>query len=359
MSEKLLTFGQSKDGTVSRCRAKDPNNCRYHVKHSRMTERTAATYNEAIYKANATNYSYDDTHNHLSKQSLLDTYDKTVTNVGDKEFATFNDGMLRYEALSYLSAERTANPSDIVDNLPETPATADDEIRIAQTLDHKNIGVNYSRSEQCKIFNKLVDYSEKYKTEDDGLEDEGLNTPKATPLQDYGFKMLANNPQLDNGQVQHELVYDCRNYRMAAAAAPYFISSPYADEETKKVLFNMYPATSVESCQVPKEYIRREVDKELGGTAVRAVDDRFLVNVTKNPNIPPKSAAKIYDFYRLNYGKNPEEVDFTNSSERDKGVYEMRHKALQQVEQNIRLNPNKTFRTKFAEINNNIKFYTE
>lgn len=357
MSEKLLTFGQGKDGTVSRCRAKDPSKCRYHVSHSRMTERTAATYNEAIYKANATNYAYDDAHNHLSKQSILETYNRTVANIDDKEFANFNDKMLRYKALAYLNAERAANPSDIVDNLPEAPATVDDEIRVVQTLDPKNIGVNYSQSEQRQIFNKLVDYSEKYKTEDDGLENEGLNIPKASPLQDYGFKMLANDSQLSNDEVQSALVYDCKNYRMAAAAAPYFISSPYADEETKKVLFDTYPETCVESCQAPKEYIRREVDKEIGGTAIRAVNDRFLVNATKNPNIPPKSAAKIYDFYRLNYNKDPKEVDFI--SKRDEGVYKLRHEALRQVEQNIRLNPNKTFRTKFAEINKDIKFYSE
>lgn len=356
MSEKFLTFGQGKDGTVSRCRAKDPSKCRYHVKHSRMTERTAATYNEAIYKANATNYSYDDAHNHLSKQSLLDAYDKNVEQADDKEFSTFNDGMLRYEALSYLHAEHVDNSSDVVDNLPETPKTVDDEIMVAQTLDSKNIGVSYSQKEQQQIFNKLVDYSEKYKTENDGLEDDGLNIPKASPLQDYGFKMLANDTHLDNHLVQSELVYDCRNYRMAAAAAPYFMSSPYANETTKRILFDYYPATCVESCQVPKEYIRREVDSELD-TQKGVIQDKFLVNATKNPNIPPKSAAKIYDFYRLNYSKDPKEVDFI--SKRDEDVYKFRHEALQQVEQNIRLNPNKTFRTKFAEINKDIKFYGE
>lgn len=356
MSEKFLTFGQGKDGTVSRCRAKDPSKCRYHVKHSRMTERTAATYNEAIYKANATNYSYDDAHNHLSKQSLLDAYDKNVEHADDKEFATFNDGMLRYEALSYLHAEHVDNSSDVVDNLPDTPKTVDDEIRVAQTLDSKNIGVSYSQKEQQQIFNKLVDYSEKYKTENDGLEDDGLNIPKASPLQDYGFKMLANDTHLDNHLVQSELVYDCRNYRMAAAAAPYFMSSPYANETTKRILFDYYPATCVESCQVPKECIRREVDSELD-TQKGVIQDKFLVNATKNPNIPPKSAAKIYDFYRLNYSKDPKEVDFI--SKRDEDVYKFRHEALQQVEQNIRLNPNKTFRTKFAEINKDIKFYGE
>lgn len=356
MSEKFLTFGQAKDGTVSHCRAKDPSKCRYHVKHSRMTERTAATYNEAIYKANATGYSYDDAHNHLSKQSLLDAYDKNVEQADDKEFATFNDGMLRYEALSYLHAEHVDNSSDVVDNLPETPKTIDDEIRVAQTLDSKNIGVSYSQKEQQQIFNKLVDYSEKYKSPDDGLEDYGLDIPKASPLQDYGFKMLANDPHLDNRLVQSELVYDCRNYRMAATAAPYFMSSPYANETTKRILFDYYPATCVESCQVPKEYIRQEVDKELNANGV--INRGFLVNATKNPNIPPKSAAQLYDYYDTYYKKDPNEVDFRGDTKAE-AAYKVGYATKQQIEQNIRLNPNRTFRTKFAQINKNIKFYEE
>ena len=355
MSEKLLTFGRGKDGTVSRCRAKDPSKCRYHSQHARMTEKTAATYNEAIYKANATDYSYNDKHNNLSKQSLLDAYDKYGTYNKNDDLASINDGMIAYEAYSYLRAEHADNPTDAVDNLPDTPKTFDDEMRAAQGLDNKNIGLVYSYKEQEQIFDKLQDYSKNYLNNDI----DSLEIPKASPLQDYSIKMLANNPTLDNGLVASRLVWDSEDIRMGAVAAPYFMSSPYVDESTKRILFNMYPATSVESCQVPKGYIRREVDKEIGNTTIRSVDDRFLVNATKNPNIPPKSAAKIYDFYRLNYGKSPEEVDFTHSSKRDRGVYETRHKALQQVEQNIRLNPSKRFRAKFAEINNQLKFYAE
>lgn len=102
-STKFLTYGLREDGSVSRCYMTNPIKCVLHAKHGYITEKAAITYNKAIGKANETGFCYISGHNELSKQALLEAYDRC----GDKDkviFMSVNSEMLEYEASSYLFA---------------------------------------------------------------------------------------------------------------------------------------------------------------------------------------------------------------------------------------------------------------
>lgn len=114
MSEKLVTFGRGKDGTVSRCRAKDPSRCKYHSEHTQMSSKTAKTFNEAVYAANVTGYSYNDGHNRLSKQDLFKAYDEyNPSKESDPKLASANDKLIRLNAQSYLFAAKNSKNSEV------------------------------------------------------------------------------------------------------------------------------------------------------------------------------------------------------------------------------------------------------
>lgn len=81
----------------------NPVKCRLHAIHGYITEKAALKYNEAIRKANETGFYYIIGHNELSKQTLLEAYDRC----NDRNkiiFMSVNSEMLEYEASSYLFA---------------------------------------------------------------------------------------------------------------------------------------------------------------------------------------------------------------------------------------------------------------
>lgn len=107
-STKFLTYGLREDGSVSRCYMANPVKCRLHAIHGYITEKAALKYNEAIRKANETGFYYIIGHNELSKQTLLEAYDRC----NDRNkiiFMSVNSEMLEYEALSYLFAVKKTN----------------------------------------------------------------------------------------------------------------------------------------------------------------------------------------------------------------------------------------------------------
>lgn len=346
MSAGTAIYGVNPDGSVSRCRAKDPAHCRYHknndgtaAKHMQLTASQANAMNEAAARANAMPEG-----NALQRAAKADAQGMVRSIAsgldgmmdGDK---AYDKAMSAMKAMDSLVEDEYREPIKTVNQIlpPVTPTdgktrneVVDHEISELRSQDYKNLaGHRLHPEEETMVYDRLKEYAGR-KIERSSVagylwEDGPAKYP--TPAEERALLTLTSNPDASD-EVMTKMAGD---EEIMSFGAKFIESSPYASEQAKDLAFKTNPIAALESPMLASKHVNEVLD-----SSMEDADQHYgeLVNVMRHPNASPE---KVYSAYMA--------LDRSSTST---GVYNPN--AMRYLDWQIAMNPNVEFRRKIAEM---------
>lgn len=355
MSAGTAIYGVNPDGSVSRCRAKDPAHCRYHknndgtaAKHMQLTESQANAMNEAAARANAMPEG-----NALQRAAKADAQGMVRSIAsgldgmmdGDK---AYDKAMSAMKAMDSLVEDEYREPIKTVNQIlpPVTPTdgktrneVVDREISELRSQDYKNLAGHRLRpEEETMVYDRLKEYAGRKIERGSGavyLWEDGpakylpslVYTSNPTPAEERALLTLTSNPDASD-EVMTKMAGD---EEIMSFGAKFVESSPYASEQAKDLAFKTNPIAALESPMLASKHVNEVLD-----SSMEDADQHYgeLVNVMRHPNASPE---KVYSAYMA--------LDRSSTST---GVYNPN--AMRYLDWQIAMNPNVEFRRKIAEM---------
>lgn len=345
MSAGTAIYGVNPDGSVSRCRAKDPSHCRYHknndgtaAKHMQLTESQANAMNEAAARANAMPEG-----NTLQRAAKADAqgfvksmtfgldamdgekaYDRAMEAL--KAMDGFEDDVREpVEAVDDLlprpkSIPRSVAKDDSFGRISATDDIYEDEIRSLREESEDLTGRKLVGGEERMVADRLKEYADRDIYRQSTIHGQSSDP---SPAEERALLTLTSNPAASS-EVMNDLADD---EKIMKFGAKFIESSPYANAAAKEKAFRTNPANALESPMIDPEYVDSALDA--------AVDDPannmdVLKNALRNPQASPDKAYESY--------KKLSESKDVNSAQ------------LEHLDWQIAMNPNVEFRRKIAEI---------
>lgn len=345
MGAGTAIYGVTSDGSVSRCRAKDPAHCRYHrnddgttAKHMQLTESQANAMNEAAARANAMPEA-----NSLQRAAKSDAqgFVKSMTfglDAMDGEKA-YDRAMEALKAMDSLEDDDRV-PVENVDELlprpksmPRSVAKNDSWGRIAATEDIYEKEISDLREQSWNLTGRKLVGGEERMIADRLKEyaDRDLfrqctqhhQSSDPSPAEEQALLLLTSNPAASS-EVMNELA---GNEKIMKFGAKFIESSPYADAAAKEKAFRANPANALESPMIDPEYVDSALE---AATKDPANNLDVLEAALHNPQASPD---KAYESYR----RLSKSEDVTPAQ-------------LKHLDWQMSLNPNTEFRRRVAEL---------
>lgn len=342
MANGTAVYGVNPDGSVSRCRAKDPAHCRYHknsdgtaAKHMRLTEAQANAVNEAAARANAMPES-----NSLQRSMKADARGavKNITHDldsmdGDKAYERAVKAMRAMDGFE----DETREPVKMVDDLLPRPkkisiggsegdrilashAVYEDEISSLRDASRDLTGHKLIGGEERMIADRLKEYAARNIIR--SSTSYGASSIPS-PAEERALMTLTANPAASS-EVMDDLA---GNERVMKFGAKFIESSPYADAAAKEKAFKTNPANALESPMIEPKYVNSALD---AATADPSNHMDVLENALRNPQASPE---KAYESYK------------SLSGSKDVNTFQLRY-----LEWQMALNPNPEFRRRVSEL---------
>ena len=348
MGAGTAIYGVGPDGSVSRCRAKDPAHCRYHknedgttAKHMQLTESQANAMNEAAARANA----LPETNSlQRARKSEAQSFVRTMTfGLDDTDGeAVYERAMSALKVMGGLGDDARAPVENVDDLLPKsrsvsvsgagndpenraaaTKAVYNDEIRDLRESSRDLVGRKLVGGEESMIAYRLKEYAER---DMDRKSSANGQSSDPSPAEERALQLLTLNPAASS-EVMNDLAGD---EKVMKFGAKFIEASPYADEAAKEKAFRTNPANALESRMINPEY----VDSALSDATADPANNMDVLNAAMSH--PQASPDKAYESYR----RLSESKDVTPEQ-------------LKHLDWQISLNPNREFRRRIAELDEN------
>ena len=345
MGAGTAIYGVRSDGSVTRCRAKDPAHCRYHrnddgttAKHMQLTESQANAMNEAAARANAMPEA-----NSLQRAAKSDAqgFVKSMTfglDAMDGEKA-YDRAMEALKAMDSLEDDDRV-PVENVDELlprpksmPRSVAKNDSWGRIAATEDIYEKEISDLREQSWNLTGRKLVGGEERMIADRLKEyaDRDLfrqctqhhQSSDPSPAEEQALLLLTSNPAASS-EVMNDLA---DNEKIMRFGAKFIESSPYADAAAKEKAFRANPANALESPMIDPEY----VDSALEAATKDPANNLDVLEAALHT--PQASPDKAYESYR----RLSKSEDVTPAQ-------------LKHLDWQMSLNPNTEFRRRVAEL---------
>lgn len=345
MSAGTAIYGVNPDGSVSRCRAKDPAHCRYHknndgtaAKHMQLTESQANAMNEAAARADAMPEG-----NSLQCAAKADVQGmvRSITigldgmMDGDK---AYDKAMSVMKAMDSLEDEYREPIKTVNQILPPVSSTdgktrnevMDREISELRSKNYKNLaGHRLHPEEEGMVYDRLKEYAGRKieRSSVAGYQWEVGPAKYPTPAEERALLTLTSNPDASD-EVMTKMAGD---KEIMAFGAKFVESSPYASVRAKDLAFKTNPIAALESPMLASKHVNEFLD-----SSMEDADQHYgeLANVMRHPNASPE---KVYSAYMT-----------LNRSSTSTGVYNPN--AMRYLDWQIAMNPNMEFRRKIAEM---------
>jgi hypothetical protein len=321
MNSEKAVYGKTKDGRVTKCRAKDPTHCPYHVSdspHIMLTEKQADEMNERLAADQVTENTPDTISNttsvpsgklhKITVDSLGGDSDGSVFNPNDKDWDEFMD---RTESLIYtaglISREIPTSPDKLVErkgleDLYSTTGSLDQaELMYMENYDHgypDYRGATLDSSQENAVHEALlrIDDFRSDASNSSGIEDSDV----ISPIQERLLGTLVDNPHVSDG-IADRLSSDPLAMRNGARL---LVNSPYIDEKFKDQAFETSPVSALESPELSAKNVDQMFTDDNPYTrAGRRVDETAVLTALHNPNADPKLA---YDYVKNHGGSDDE-----------------------------------------------------
>lgn len=343
MGAGTAIYGVTSDGSVSRCRAKDPAHCRYHknadgttAKHMQLTEFQANAMNEAAARANAM-----PENNSLQRATKADAqgFVKSMTfgldsMDGEKAYARAmealkamdgfeDDDRAQVFTVDNLLPEPKSIPRGVNDSFSRIAATEgiyEDEIRRLRDCSEDLTGRKLVGGEERMVADRLKEYAGRDLYRQGSIHGQSSDP---SPAEERALLTLTSNPAASS-EVMNELA---GNEKIMKFGAKFIESSPYADAAAKEKAFRANPANALESPMIDPEYVDSALDS---ATEDPANNLDVLEAALRNPQASPDKAYESY--------KKLSESKDVNSSQ------------LERLDWQMSLNPNTEFRRRVAEL---------
>ena len=345
MSAGTAIYGVNPDGSVSRCRAKDPAHCRYHknddgtaAKHMQLTEIQANAMNEAVHRANAMPEG-----NSLQCAAKADAQGmvRSITSGLDEWMGgveAYNKAMSAMKAMDSLEDEYREPIKTVNQILPPVFPTdgknrnvvVEREIIELRSQDYKNLAGHRLRpEEEGMVYDRLKEYAGRRleRSSVAGYQWELGPAKYPTPAEERALLTLTSNPDASD-EVMMKMAGD---EEIMSFGAKFIESSPYASEQAKDLAFKTNPIAALESPMLSSKHVNEVLD-----SSMEDADQHYgeLANVMRHPNASPE---KVYSAYMA--------LDRSSTST---GVYNPN--AMRYLDWQIAMNPNTEFRRKIAEM---------
>lgn len=348
MGAGTAIYGVGPDGSVSRCRAKDPAHCRYHrnddgttAKHMQLTESQANAMNEAAARAKA----LPETNSlQRARKTFAKSYVRTMTfGLDDTDGeAVYERAMSALKAMNRFDGDDAREPVKNVDDLlprtrsisgsgandpasrvAATKAVYNDEISDLREMSMDLVGFKLVGGEEDMIAARLKEYAAR---DMDRKSSANGQSSDPSPAEERALQLLTLNPAASS-EVMNELAGD---EKVMKFGAKFIEASPYADEAAKEKAFRTNPANALESRLINPEY----VDSALMDATADPANNMDVLNAAMSH--PQASPDKAYESYR----RLSESKDVTPEQ-------------LKHLDWQISLNPSREFRRRIAELDEN------
>lgn len=344
MGAGTAIYGVRADGSVSRCRAKDPAHCRYHrnddgttAKHMQLTESQANAMNEAAARAKVLPET-----NRLqrARKQYAQSYVRTMTfglDATDGE-AVYERAMSALNAMGGLGDDARAPVENVNDLLPKTrnvsgsdaerraaatKAVYNDEISDLRESNRDLVGRKLVGGEERMVADRLKEYAARDMARKSSAHGQSSDP---SPAEERALQLLTLNPAASS-EVMNELAGD---EKVMKFGAKFIEASPYADDAAKEKAFRTNPANALESRMINPEYVNSALED---ATADPANNMDVLSAAMNHPQASPDKAYESYRRLSVSKDVTPDQ--------------------LKHLDWQIALNPNRAFRRRIAELDEN------
>ena len=314
MSSEKAVYGKTKDGRVTKCRAKDPTHCPYHVNdfpHIMLNEKQADEMNERLAADQFVRNAKEVGSNSISPDSkklygrnidslVENSSNGKVFDPSNDDWSTFMDKTedLVYDANS-ISRKIPHNPDDLLamKDLKELQNTAGslDQAEIIYMDGYPDYrGATLDEYQENAVYEVLLRVDNFRNAS--GIEDSDV----VSPIQERFLSTLVDNPNISDN-VADKLSSDHLAMRNGARL---LVNSPYVDEKFKDQAFETSPVSALESPELPaKDVNQMFTDDNPYARSGEQVDERAVLTALHNPNADPKLA---YDYVKNHGGSDDE-----------------------------------------------------
>lgn len=250
---KSYVYARNKDGSLSRCQAKDPSHCPYHVglTHMTMTEREARAVNEAAIQAGTTvkrlskngvydvpNDKYNDLVVSITEEQADDIYNKAMETINKIE----SDVRSPLASLDDYAPE----PDDLASDISEREKGEMESIKSTDGGDADINGHPLLGNEESMLISRLKDYNN---SDIKDYEDRSRISP--SPMQERLLDTLVQAPNVSD-ETMDSLAHD--DYTMQYGASR-LINSTHASRKNMEDVWTIAPASALEAQRLPGDLV--------------------------------------------------------------------------------------------------------